>query len=59
MSIPGIIAVDTRTLLMKTQKLEKNSLNEYLKINNLDLKLEVDFADMNAAFVNLTGNTYN
>ena len=30
--------------------LEKRSLNEYLKANNLPLKLEVSFDDMNRAF---------
>ena len=50
LSIPGIIHVDTRTLLMKVQKLEKNSLNEYLAKNNIPLKLEVNFKDMNKAF---------
>ena len=48
--IPGIICIDTRTLLMKDQVLEKRSLNEYLKANNLPLKLEVSFDDMNRAF---------
>jgi DNA polymerase delta subunit 1 len=33
--------------------LEKRSLNEYLKANNLPLKLEVSFDDMNSAFKEL------
>ena len=48
--IPGIICIDTRTLLMKDQILERRSLNEYLKANNLPLKLEVSFDDMNSAY---------
>ena len=48
--VPGIICIDTRTLLMKDQVLERRSLNEYLKANNLPLKLEVSFDDMNRAF---------
>ena len=35
---------------MKDQVLERRSLNEYLKANNLPLKLEVSFDDMNRAF---------
>ena len=50
LAIPGIIHVDTRTILMKVQKLEKNSLNEYLAKNDIPLKLEVNFKDMNKAF---------
>lgn len=41
--IPGVICVDTRLELIKVQKLEKSSLNEYLKANNLPLKIEVSF----------------
>ena len=48
--VPGMICIDTRTLLMKDQVLERRSLNEYLKANNLPLKLEVSFDDMNRAF---------
>ncbi len=48
--VPGIICIDTRTLLMKDQVLERRSLNEYLKANNLPLKLEVSFDEMNRAF---------
>ena len=47
---PGIICIDTRILLMKTQKLEKKALNDYLAANNLPLKLEVSFKEMNTAF---------
>ena len=50
LDIPGIICIDTRTLLMKDQALERRSLNEYLKANNLPLKLEVSFETMNSAF---------
>jgi hypothetical protein len=50
LKIAGIISVDTRTLLMKDQSLEKRSLNDYLHANNLPLKLEVDFAVMNKAY---------
>jgi hypothetical protein len=35
---------------MKSQKLERKSLNEYLKANDLPLKIEVSFDDMNASF---------
>lgn len=49
-NIPGIICIDTRTLLMKDQVLERRSLNEYLKANNLPLKLEVSFDEMNTAY---------
>ena len=35
---------------MKTQKLEKKSLNDYLTANNLPIKLDVSFRDMNKAF---------
>ena len=35
---------------MKTQKLEKKSLNDYLSANNLPTKLDVSFRDMNRAF---------
>jgi hypothetical protein len=41
---------------MKTQKIEKKSLNEYLKANNLPLKLEVSFKDMNISFRNVINN---
>ena len=50
----GIISIDTRILLMKTQKIEKKSLNDYLKANNLPIKLDVSFRDMNTAFKYLT-----
>ena len=50
----GIISIDTRILLMKTQKLEKKSLNDYLSANNLPTKLDVSFRDMNRAFKVLT-----
>ncbi len=53
LDIPGIISIDTRTLLMKDQALERRSLNEYLKANNLPLKLEVSFEVMNRAFKSL------
>ena len=46
----GIISIDTRILLMKTQKLEKKSLNDYLDANGLDKKLDVSFREMNRAF---------
>ena len=49
-NIPGILCIDTRCLLMKFQNIEKKSLNEYLKANNLPLKLEVSFDIMNTAF---------
>ncbi len=39
---------------MKTQKLEKKSLNDYLAANNLPSKLDVSFRDMNRAFKVLT-----
>ena len=42
--------MDTRTLMMKSQKLERKSLNEYLKANDLPLKIEVSFDEMNASF---------
>lgn len=54
LDVPGIIGIDTRTLLMKDQVLERRSLNEYLKANNLPLKLEVSFDEMNRAFRALT-----
>ena len=44
---------------MKVQKLEKNSLNEYLQKNNIPLKLEVDFKEMNKAFEMLVNNDNN
>lgn len=50
LKVPGIICVDTRTLLMKDQALEKRSLNDYLLANNLPLKIEVSFDVMNIAF---------
>jgi hypothetical protein len=50
LQIPGMICVDTRTLLTKTQKIEKKSLNDYLLANKIPLKLEVDFSAMNRAF---------
>lgn len=50
----GIISIDTRILLMKMQKLEKKSLNDYLLANNLPTKLDVSFRDMNRAFKVLT-----
>lgn len=37
--------------------LEKRSLNEYLKANNLPLKLEVSFDDMNRAFKALSDDS--
>jgi hypothetical protein len=39
---------------MKTQKLEKKSLNDYLEANGLDKKLDVSFREMNRAFHVLT-----
>ena len=48
--IHGSICVDTRIVLIKTQKIEKKSLNEYLKANGLDLKLDVSFKEMNISF---------
>jgi len=54
LDVMGIISIDTRILLMKTQKLEKKSLNDYLKANNLPTKLDVSFRDMNKAFKELT-----
>jgi hypothetical protein len=50
----GIISIDTRILLMKTQKLEKKSLNDYLMANKLPIKLDVSFRDMNRAFKKIT-----
>ena len=50
LDVRGIISIDTRILLMKTQKLEKKSLNDYLLANNLPVKLDVSFRDMNRAF---------
>ncbi len=50
LNVNGIISIDTRILLMKTQKLEKKSLNDYLLANNLPVKLDVSFRDMNRAF---------
>ncbi len=44
---------------MKIQKLEKNSLNEYLAKNGIPLKLEVDFKEMNKAFELLRDNNRN
>ena len=52
----GIISIDTRILLMKTQKLEKKSLNDYLMANKLPVKLDVSFREMNRAFKQLTGS---
>lgn len=39
------------------QKLEKKSLNEYLKKNGLPEKLGVSFADMNKSYLNYKNNT--
>lgn len=54
LDVMGIIAIDTRILLMKTQKLEKKSLNDYLLANKLEPKLDVSFKDMNNAFKQIT-----
>ena len=55
LDVMGIISIDTRILLMKTQKLEKKSLNDYLIANKLPVKLDVSFREMNRAFKAITG----
>ncbi len=57
LDVLGIISIDTRILLMKTQKLEKKSLNDYLLANKLDPKLDVSFKEMNRAFKIVEANS--